>query len=313
MRTKKRGQGAASHANTPPGNDVRPEGFSLISDEKLMALYANLLKCRMVEERLASGPGRPNSASVRGFEAGTVGVAIDLGPEDAVCSPGRGLLTGFGNGAAIDSLLLWSGAALTRNGSHPAKSGHRNRTSLPEPGHAHIRAAIGAALANKTLKNGKVAVVFGNESESESWRETLHIATVHALPMIFVQREGCKPTGRRRAPDAAQFAKPDTPWFPAITVDSDDVVAVYRVANEAISRARLGRGPTLIECRPFRLDTTSNGNGRHSHDPILNMENYLRGKGLLRPETKSSILKASTRELEVVMRAANGRAARPAR
>ena len=178
---------------------------------------------------------------------------------------------------------------------------------------AHTRAAIGAALANKTRKNGKVAVVFGNESGSESWRETLHIATVHALPMIFVLREGRKPAGPRRASDSEQFAKPDTPWFPAITVDSDDVVAVYRVANEAITRARLGRGPTLIECRPFRLDTSSNGNGRHSRDPILNMENYLRSKGLFRPEAKSGILKASSRELGIVMRAANGRAARPAR
>jgi TPP-dependent pyruvate/acetoin dehydrogenase alpha subunit len=306
MRTKKRARGAA-HAVTPPGTDASPEGFSLISNEKLMALYANLLKCRMIEERLAPGRGR---ASVRGYEAGTVGVAIDLGPEDAVCSPGRGLLTGFGNGAALDSLLLWSGAALPLNGSHPAKSSHRNGKSLPEPGHAHTRAAIGAALANKTRKNGKVAVVFGNESESESWRETLHIATVHALPMIFVVREGRKPTGRRGTSDSEQFAKTDTPWFPAITVDRDDVVAVYRVANEAISRARLGRGPTLIECRPFRPHTTSNGSGEHSHDPILNMENYLRGKGLFRPEAKRGILKASTRELGAVMRAA---AARPAR
>jgi TPP-dependent pyruvate/acetoin dehydrogenase alpha subunit len=311
MRTKKRGRGAASQAITPPSTDVRPEGFSLISDEKLMALYADLLKCRMIEERLP--PGRPGSPSVRGYEAGTVGVAIDLGPEDAVCSPNRGLVTGFGNGAAIDSLLLWSGAALPLNGSHPALSGHRNGASSPEPGQAHTRAAIGAALANKTRKNGKVAVVFGNESESESWRETLHIATVHALPMIFVLRRGPKPSGRRRTSDSEQFAKPDTPWFPAITVDRDDVVAVYRVANEAISRARLGRGPTLIECRPFRPDTTSNGNGKHSHDPILNMENYLRSKGLFSPESKSGILKASTRELGAVMRAANGRPARPSR
>jgi 2-oxoisovalerate dehydrogenase E1 component alpha subunit len=313
MRIKKRGQGTAAEAVAPPGTDVRPEGFSLISDEKLMALYADLLKCRMIEERLASGRGRLGSASVRGYEAGTVGVAIDLGPEDAVCSPDRGLVTGFGNGAALDSLLLWSGAFLPLNGSHPARPGHRNGASSPEPGHAHIRAAIGAALVNKTRKNGKIAVVFGKDSESESWRETLHIATVHALPMIFVLREGSKPSGRRHASDPKQSAKPDTLWFPAITVDRDDVVAVYRVANEAISRARLGRGPTLIECRPFRPDTTSNGNGRHSHDPILNMENYLRGKGLLRPETKSTILKASTRELGAAMRAANGRAARPSR
>jgi pyruvate dehydrogenase E1 component alpha subunit len=179
--------------------------------------------------------------------------------------------------------------------------------SAAKPGHAHTQAAIGAALANKTKKNGKVAVVFGKESASESWREAIHIATVHALPMIFVLRDNLKIPGRRASSE--QLEKADTPLFPIITVDSNDVVAVYRVANEAISRARLGRGPTLIECQPFLL----NGNGKHSHDPILNMENYLRGKGLFRPETKNEILKASTRDLARQMKAARGQVLRPER
>jgi pyruvate dehydrogenase E1 component alpha subunit len=302
MRTKKRGQGTAAKAVTPPGE----EGFSLISYEKLIALYANLFKCRIIEERLASarGRGRTNgiAASIRRYEAVTVGVTIDLGSEDAICSPGRGVLTDFPNGAAIDSLLLWSGAALPSNG-HPSKSGLKNGPSPAKLIHAHIQAAIGAALANKTRKNGRVAVVFGNESASERWREALHIATVHALPMLFVLRTDYKPGGRSRASDSRQFAKPDTPWFPAITVDSNDVVAVYRVANEAISRARLGRGPTMIECQPYRLRAKFNGNGNHSHDPILSMENYLRGKGLFRPELKKKIARAAAAELDVLTNA----------
>lgn len=312
MSTKKREQGAAPKAVVPPGKDVHPEGFSLISNEKLVALYANLLKCRMVEERLTSLPrrGRTNGtqASIRGYEAGTVGVAIDLGPEDAVCSLDHGVVMELGEGAPIDSLLLWSGAALPSNGSHGPKSVHRNGTSAAKPGRAHTQAALGAALANKTRKKGKVAVVFGSESDSDSWREALHIATVHALPMVFVLRQNRK-TDSRSGLDSEQFARADTPWFPAITVDSNDVVAVYRVANEAISRARLGRGPTLIECQPFLL----NGNGKHSHDPILHMENYLRGKGLFRSETKSEILKAASRELTALMKAVNGQFARSRR
>jgi pyruvate dehydrogenase E1 component alpha subunit len=306
MRTKKRQRVAAANAVTRD-KDAHPEEFSLISNEKLMALYANLLKCRMIAERLAPGSrsGAKNGAasSLRGCEAGTVGVAIDLGSEDAVCSPDRGVLTGFPDGAAIESLLLWSGVGAPSNGFHRSNSGLRNGTSPAKPDRAHTQAAIGAALAHKTGKNGKVAIVFASESASDSWREALHIAAVHALPMIFVLHESGKPAGRSRTSGAKQFAKPDTPWFPNITVDSNDVVAIYRVANEAISRARLDRGPTLIECQPFRL----NGDGRHSHDPILNMENYLRGKGLFRPETKPDALKVSARELQAVMKATNGR------
>ena len=40
--------------------------------------------------------------------------------------------------------------------------------------------------------------------------------------------------------------------IPGITVDGNDVVAVYRVAQEAIHRARIGDGPTLIEGKTYR-------------------------------------------------------------
>jgi pyruvate dehydrogenase E1 component alpha subunit len=314
MRTKQTREGAAAKAVAPPGKDVGPEGFSLISNGKLMALYADLLKCRIIEERSTSPPGRGKtngtSASIRGYEAGIVGVAIDLGSDDAVCSPNRGVLKAFPNGAPIDSLLLWSGVGLESNGFHSSKPGLRNGRSAAKPDHIHTQATIGAALAHKTSKNGKVAIVFGDESASDSWREALHIATVHALPMIFVLRKRGKPAGRSRTSDSKQVAKPDTPWFPSIAVDSNDVVAIYRVANEAISRARSGRGPTLIECRPFRLSGTFNGNGKHSHDPILTMENYLRAKGLFRSETKDDILKTAARELQALVKTSNGRVAR---
>jgi TPP-dependent pyruvate/acetoin dehydrogenase alpha subunit len=332
MSSRSKGQPGSRNEVTPPGKDGASEGFSLISNDKLIALYANLLKCRMVEERLAGIPDqestnghKSNSKSIRGYEAGTVGVAMDLGWEDVICSPNHGLLTGFAGEVATETLLLWSGVSTEAfgfgksrlNGAHASRSGaavRKNGHASANRNHSYTQAAIGAALANKTTKNGKVAVLFGDEPASESVRDALHIAAVHALPMIFVIRESSTPApqGRRsRIPDAKQLARPDTPWFPNINVDSNDVVAVYRVANEAISRARLGRGPTLIECQPFRVSGTSNGNGKHWHDPILNMENYLRGKGLFRAETKNNIIKISTRQLDALMNLGNRQPANP--
>jgi TPP-dependent pyruvate/acetoin dehydrogenase alpha subunit len=57
--------------------------------------------------------------------------------------------------------------------------------------------------------------------------------------------------------------------FPFISVDGNDVAAAYRVASEAVTHARKGNGPTLIDCR---LSTPG--------DPIENMRKYLIGKGL---------------------------------
>jgi len=290
------------------------EGFSLISDEKLIALYANLLKCRMVEQRLANGASaRGNYPSARGHEAGTVGVAIDLSPDDAMCSPDHGIVTGFQKDPPIEAILLLSGAhGLTgrfHSGSQSCAS-NSNGAAHGAPTRTHTQAAIGAALASKTRKNGRISVVFCDNAASELWNEALHIASLHTLPMIFVNRED-----RKRSPAARthgnsktkQPVNPETSGFPRIVVDSNDVVAVYRVANEAISRARQGRGPTLIECRPFRLkgttrgDGNGSGTGRPALDPISNMETYLRRKGLFQRHLRIDILSGFTKELNATL------------
>jgi TPP-dependent pyruvate/acetoin dehydrogenase alpha subunit len=107
---------------------------------------------------------------------------------------------------------------------------------------------------------------------------------------------------------------------PAISVDGNDAVAIYRVASESISRARQGRGPTLIDCQSFRIfgssrvplpkANPSSGNGRSvvipagmNDDPITNMEQYLSRKGLFREEHRTSVAEAFGRELDAVLAA----------
>jgi TPP-dependent pyruvate/acetoin dehydrogenase alpha subunit len=294
--------------------DSLREGFSLISDEKLIALYANLLKCRMIEKRLANGGGASRNDSLsRGHEAGTVGVAIDLSSDDALCSPDHGIVTGFQKDPPIEAILLLSGAHGLTGRFRSGSQSHSLNSNGVSPGmvsRTHTQAAIGAALANKTRKNGRIAVVFGHCAGSEVWTEALHIASLHGLPIIFVNREHRRRGPAARTPGNAKTNQPansETPWFPNIVVDSNDVVAVYRVANEAISRARQGRGPTLIECQTFRVKGMTSGdgnrssNGRHALDPISNMETYLRRKGLFQPRLRSDIQAAFTKELDATL------------
>ena len=40
--------------------------------------------------------------------------------------------------------------------------------------------------------------------------------------------------------------------IPGVTVDGNDVLAVYEAAREAVERAKRGEGPTLIECKTYR-------------------------------------------------------------
>ena len=286
---KDRGQPEGGAKSSGASTSMPNGKFSLISDEKLIGLYTNLLKCRAMDQQ-SNRTSNGNHGSLRSREAALVGTAIDLGAGDLVCFLDRGLLTGLFDGKGIEELMVDSAHNGQPGMSTRKKPAERDAASGNSLGHA----ALGTALANKTAKNGKIAVVYCCGTDSDCLREAVHIASVHALPIIFVQhsdgdsrRPGAMTKRTRRKTDSAE----QTPWFPAITVDTNDVVAVYRVANEAISRARLGRGPTLIDCQPFlRNGKSEKRNSRDAADPVQNMERYLRAKGLFDPKLQREIM-----------------------
>jgi TPP-dependent pyruvate/acetoin dehydrogenase alpha subunit len=117
--------------------------------------------------------------------------------------------------------------------------------------------ATGAALAAQLEGNGGVAVCFfgdGATGEGE-FHEALNISSAWKLPLIFACENNLYGAGNsiddvRVLPDIALHAS--AYGMPGISVDGNDVLAVYETAREAIERARRGDGPTLIECKTFR-------------------------------------------------------------
>jgi pyruvate dehydrogenase E1 component alpha subunit len=105
--------------------------------------------------------------------------------------------------------------------------------------------------------------------------------------------------------------------IPTLSVDGNDVVAVYRVAQEAIRRARQGHGPALIECKtqrwpaPAAVSPMTEGPGSGmSEDPILRMETYLKQKGLWSDAWKQRLVKSFTRQLDAAEKFADQSAAK---
>jgi TPP-dependent pyruvate/acetoin dehydrogenase alpha subunit len=321
MTTKSKGEQTAA---TEAGNS-----FSLISNEKLLQLYATMLKCRIVEERVRvlfkqSNFGGNCDAAV-GREASAVGVAVDLLPEDAVGPSHRDILVNFIAGAPLETIFrhLFARAASPDKGrSAPA---HRsdappNAMAPPSTIAAQLHIATGAALANKMRKNGKIAVAFSGDGPASMglWREALNLAGAQNLPIVFVCQNSLSAASvslQQQAEVEDMALKAQACGLPGIAVDGNDVVAVYRVASEAIAHARRGNGPTLIECKTCRLPGRSEidpGNCRpadeleqgEANDPILNMEKYLAGKGLYREELKAETAAEFARELDAAIETA---------
>jgi TPP-dependent pyruvate/acetoin dehydrogenase alpha subunit len=99
--------------------------------------------------------------------------------------------------------------------------------------------------------------------------------------------------------------------IPKLIVDGTDAVAVYRVAQEAIRRARQGHGPALIECKTRRWvghsdigPAPSVADGNHeprSSDPLLSMEAYLKQRGLWSDAWKERLVRSFTKECDTAL------------
>lgn len=120
-----------------------------------------------------------------------------------------------------------------------------------------IPLAVGAALAFHILGNRAVAVaIFGDgASEEGSFHESLNLAALKRLPVIFVLENNfyatCSPLTNRRA--CGDLYKHGEPYGIFSTlVDGNNVTDVNEAAVNAVIRARSGGGPSLLECRTYR-------------------------------------------------------------
>jgi TPP-dependent pyruvate/acetoin dehydrogenase alpha subunit len=90
-----------------------------------------------------------------------------------------------------------------------------------------------------------------------NWHESLNMAAVWQLPVIFVLENNHYGVSTNieettKIKDLSQRAH--AYGIPGFRVDGFDVLAVYESAMQAVDRARRGEGPTLIVTESYRLD-----------------------------------------------------------
>lgn len=216
------------------------QGFSLITNRKLLALYSAMVQCRRIAEQADVHTKARRAAaadSILGHEAAAVGAAIDLLPHDIIAP------------------ALWPDTAL--KAINPAPS---------------IAPAFSPALRKSAAANGneRVTLFFssGKPGAQPAWLAAVNQAASQNLPILFVFLNRSETPVIPAVGEAASIKRTGHA-LPVIHVDGNDVVAVYRVASESITHARKGHGPTFIDCR---LSIAA--------DPLTTMRNYLIGKGL---------------------------------
>jgi pyruvate dehydrogenase E1 component alpha subunit len=122
---------------------------------------------------------------------------------------------------------------------------------------------MGMALAFKVRGEPRVAMTYFGEGSTANgqWHEAMNMAGVQRLPIVFILENNgfaySTPNELEFAVDPVERAR--TYGFPGVSVDGNDVEAVFEASREAVERARNGGGPTLIECRTMRM----HGHGAH--------------------------------------------------
>jgi pyruvate dehydrogenase E1 component alpha subunit len=233
---------------------------------KLIEMYTSMLEIRYFEEKVFELYGQnlvPGTIHLyAGEEAVAVGVCSNLRRDDYIISTHRGHGHCIAKGADLGKTMAEilgkkTGYCKGKGGSmHIADFdiGMLGATAVVGAG---IPIASGAGLSIKLRGTDQVAACFFGDGASNqgTFHEGINMAAIWKLPVIFVCENNLYAMGTRQsivmtienvADRAAAYG------IPGVSVDGNDVLAVYEVASEAVKRARKGEGPTIIECKTYR-------------------------------------------------------------
>lgn len=129
-----------------------------------------------------------------------------------------------------------------------------------------IPIATGAAYGSQVKGTNEVSIAFFGDSASNegTFHESVNMAAAWNLPVVYVIENnlyGISVDIRRVTKEHRLSTRAIGYGIPGITVDGNDVFAVYEAAKKAVERARAGEGPSIIECLTYRWQ------GHHVGDP----------------------------------------------
>jgi TPP-dependent pyruvate/acetoin dehydrogenase alpha subunit len=209
-----------------------------------------------------------------GQEAVAAGVSIHLRKGDQIGSTHRALGHLIAKGCDLNKLM----AELMgkESGFNHGKAGPYH-TFEPSVGALGANGIVGGsvpmtagyALANQLKGEGNVAVSYFGEGGSNQGgvQETLNLAACWQLPIVFVC-ENSSPEVQRMLGHEIDYPqlsidkislRAKNYGMPGSTHNGCDAADVYKAARKAIRRARIGKGPTLLEFKVHQLEGNLEG------------------------------------------------------
>lgn len=297
---------------------------SSITKDEILNLYEDMVLGRSFEDMCAQMYYRGRMFGFvhlyNGQEAVATGVIKALSKDDYVCSTYRDHVHALSKGVPAKYIMAElfgkaTGCSKGRGGSmHIFSSVHNFLGGFAFIAEG-IPVALGAAfqsiysaqvLTSKEIIN-VTAVFFGDGTTNNGqFFECLNMSVLWKLPIIFIVENNQWAIGmahHRSTSNPEIYKKAEAFGMPGVEVDGMDVLAVREVALQAISRARAGEGPTLIEALTYRfrghsladpdeLRSSEEKEAWISKDPITRLSNYILDKDI---DNKNSLNRITQR------------------
>ena len=285
-----------------------------LAPEQLLEMYYWLRLIRSFDERLSvlvkQGKVRSGVYTGIGQEAIIVGTCFGLRKEDFIAPLHRDLGAFLMKGVEPRVMMSQMFAKITGLSKGRDSALHSGVNDLGIFGNtsmlgANLPVAAGLALTFKMEQSDNVVIAYFGEGASNvgDFHEALNFAGVQQLPILFIcennQYAYSVPLEKSMAiDDVAERAHGY--GFDGVAINGNDVLAVYQATQGALTRARAGDGPTLIECKTYRW----HGHSEHdkafyrsdeelamwkSRDPIPTFTTYLRTRHVLDDEKQKDI------------------------
>ena len=230
------------------------------------ALYAKILKIRMVEESIVlEYPNREMRTPTHlhiGQEAIPSAVCHALNQDDYIFGYYRSHGWYLAKGGNLDRMIAElfgksTGCSRGYGGSMhliDLDVGFTGTTAIVAGAMPH---AVGAGFTFKSRNTQQVAITcFGDGATEEGlFQESLMFAALRKLPVLFICENNGLATNtliRDRQPQVEIYKRAAAHGVAAFQVDGNNALEVHKVASEAVKKARTGGGPSFIECKTYR-------------------------------------------------------------
>jgi TPP-dependent pyruvate/acetoin dehydrogenase alpha subunit len=163
--------------------------------------------------------------------------------------------------------------------------------------------SAGAALSCQLLGNGRITLCFFGDGAMNQggFYEGGNLAAIWKLPLVYFCENNQYALSTPLSYDCAITDLAERAaglGFPGVTIDGNDVLAVYETVAAAAKRARAGDGPTLINAVTYRWEGHTLGDAQSyrtrqevdewkKKDPIARFEKALLERGALKSEAEA--------------------------